>query len=54
MAAEWGSCPACYYHTNRAGSCDQENYRQPETTCKFFRPAKLRGKAKRKTGGKRP
>lgn len=51
----WGTCGSCYWFRNsRAEMCRDKTDPEHECSLGFFRPRKLRGKAKRKTRDKAP
>jgi hypothetical protein len=51
----WGTCGSCYwFHNNRTEMCRDKTDPEHQCSLGFFRPRKLRGKAKRKTRGKAP
>ncbi len=50
----WETCKNCYWKfTVRTGPCIVTPKPTGEEKCVSFRPRKLRGKEKRKTGGKK-
>jgi len=49
----WGTCGFCYWFLNpRASLCADQKDPAHKCGIGFFRPAKLRGKEKRKGGGR--